>query len=175
MWKKRIYKDFVYPHYSRIYGIEELKSIVLNSVEVEKLPHVDMPTVKKIFKKLREEDQRAICQAFNNVVDKRNISFYTQSFENKKAILYCDDENFHGAICETMTYSKVGETCCHFCNTFRKGDEIEYLTFVDKGKNGNYKSRTIACCSDQVYCNEHILTMDPLIKFLKKEGKENGK
>lgn len=158
-----------------LYSVEELKNTVLNSIQIEKIPHVDMSTIKKIFRKLQEKDQRAIYQGFNNAVEKNNFSYYTQTFDNKKAILYFNDGNFEGAVCETRANGKVGETCCHFCNTFRRGNEIEYLTLVDKGKNGNYKSKTITSCSDQEYCNEHILTMEPLIKFLKKEGKENGK
>ena len=63
--------------------------------------------------------------------------------------------------------------CC-FCNSFRDGDEIMFVTNSLRSENDVYSTIGQYCCSDYRQCNKDILDSNKLIKFLsysKKRGK----
>ena len=160
---------------SSLYKLDKLYESVWSEIKIEELPQVDLSTVKKLFRKLQEKEQRAIVAGYNEALKNTNLVYYTQSFNSKKVILYYDNGQFEGYICETRPNVKGREMDCHFCHAFRRGSEIEYVSKIEKGKNGVYNSRTVTCCSDYKMCNEDLLNIDPLKDFLKIGESKNEK
>lgn len=154
-------------------SVEDLAEDILKSLDVEKMPKIDMATAKKLFRKMQEKDLRSVVAGYNKAVESGNMSYYSQTIDNNRVFLYYDNGQFDGAVCSISRNDKGREIDCHFCHFFRRADDIEYVTKVEKGKKGNYTSRTVTCCSDHAMCNDAILSLEPLKDFLQTRRKEN--
>jgi len=157
-------KDFDACKMSGLKEIEDLITTVNSNVIVQDLPRIELSSAKKILKQLSEKQLNAFVQAYNGL--KTPVTYYSKRFDDKLAIILPQDGTFIGVVAEIRKGDKQREQICAFCNNFRKGDEIGFVSNKVTSRKDEYRALGLLCCLDGVLCNTDILDTQKLISFI---------
>lgn len=160
---------------SNLYEVCELRDLVLQELEISKLPEITEKQVKKMFKKLPDKYIKQIYFDYNKRVQLGKLTYYSKQIdENTKIYIFYENGQFYSEICKTsLNANGSRELQCHLCNQMRKGYDIGYIGRRIKSKSDNYTSRMVSCCADNDMCNHDITQTRKIKEFF--EFKENVK
>lgn len=162
---------------SSLKEITDVTDYIMNSLTVIKLEEIDIQTAKKVLK-LKQKQLLLFVKAYNEAVKNENLTYFSKQIDNKFIMLACSDGEYYGTVSTMPKNSKYKKSLCCFCNNFRNGDEITFVTNSLRKDNDEYSSIGQYCCSDYQKCNKDIVDSQKLIRFLsynKKMVNQNNK
>ena len=149
--------------------ITELQDYVFQNLNVAKMPQLTAQVVKRLFKKLPEKHQKRILQDYNEKSQKHNLTYYSLQLDNTtKVYIYNNNGDLGGEICKISASGRgISESSCCFCNELRIGQDIAHISRIIKTGKGNYSSKMVSCCSDELQCNHDIVNREKFDEFFK--------
>lgn len=154
--------------------IVDLSDAVLSQLDVQKLSRLELSQAKKILK-LKEKALNQFLRGYNETAERRPLTYYSQQIDEKMVFLYYQDGQFIGVVGNVSKSQKMRESLCAFCNNFRKGDEIVFVSNTVSSANGDYSTLGQYCCKDTEKCNSSILDPTGLVNFMTYRGNQNIK
>lgn len=162
---------------SSLKEILDMTDEILNSLEVIKMPLIDSKTAKKVLK-LKDKQLKLFLKQYNERVQNENLTYFSTVVDDKFIVLTYKDGEFYGNVCTNVGNERQRENLCVFCNSFRKGSEITFITNTITKSGTLYASHGQYCCSDYELCNKDITNSEKMFKFLTYKdniNKKNGK
>ncbi len=150
---------------SSLKEITDVTDNIMNSLNIIKLEEIDVQTAKKVLK-LKQKQLLLFVKAYNEAVKNENLTYFSKQIDNKFIVLACNDGEYYGTVSSMPKNSKYKKSLCCFCNSFRNGDEITFVTNSLRKGNDEYRSIGQYCCSDYQQCNKDIVDSSNLIRFL---------
>lgn len=158
---------------SSLIEITDLIDNVMSKYSVEPLMHITENEIKRLLK-LKEKNLRAFVREYNAEIENKKLTYYSQRIDNKLVFLTIDGDKIVGTVTDITPNIRSKECLCHFCRQFRRGDDIIFVTNINKNHKGDYSSIGQTVCSNYEMCNKNIESREDLIKFLEyKKTKKN--
>lgn len=151
--------------------ITELSTEILSRLDVHKLSTIEVSQAKKVLK-LKEKTMNQFLRGYNQMAKSRPLTYYSQQIDEKMVFLYYQDGQFMGVVGNISKTQRRREALCVFCNNFRNGEEIVFVTNAISSNSGDYSSIGLYCCKDTEKCNSSILNTDKLSNFMTYNGKQ---
>lgn len=151
---------------SSLMEITKLIETVMSEYSAISLPTIEISQAKRILK-LKDRDLNNFVKAYNQVVSKQPITYYSQIIDQKIVFLTQINGEFVGTVGQVTKDRRNRESLCAFCRKFRRGDEIVFVTTSTSVKNnGEYSAIGQYCCSDYNRCNNSIEDSGVLDEFV---------
>jgi len=166
--------DFEMCQMKSLREIDELTKKVLGHYSIEKLPSISYKNAKRIFK-LNERDLNGFVKRYNEAVEERPLSYYSERIEQKIVFLTQIDGELIGLVSDLPKKQHTGESLCYFCRRFRRGDEIVFVTNAIKSNKELYTSIGQYCCTDYTRCNTDIEDETMMKSFIGHGSKKKRK
>lgn len=152
---------------SSLLEITELNDFVMAKYSVEPLKPIESEKQVKKMLKLKDKQLKSFIKGYNDAVAKKPLTYYSQRIDDRLVFMTVQDGEFVGSSTEISKNGRNGECLCHFCRTFRRGDDIVFVTNTARTVKGDYSSIGQTICSDYEKCNRVIEDKKPVVKFLR--------
>lgn len=163
---------------SSLMEITKLTETVMSEYSAIPLPTIEISQAKRILK-LKERDLNNFVKAYNQVVSRQPLTYYSQIIDQKIVFLTQINGEFVGTVGQITKDRRNRESLCAFCRKFRRGDEIVFVTTSTSAKNNaEYSVIGQYCCSDYNRCNNSIedsSVLDEFVSFAMVKKKERNK
>lgn len=140
---------------------------VMGKYLIEPLKQIESEKQVKKMLKLKDKQLKTFIKSYNEAVAKKSLTYYSQRIDDKLVFMTVQDGEFVGAATEISKGRCKGKSLCHFCNSFKMGDEIVFVTNSVRTAKDEYSSIGQTICSDYESCNREVENKPPIIKFLK--------
>jgi len=145
--------------------IDELREKIMANLNIKHLPKIEAKSLKKKLK-LSDKDLASLIRGYNESINKKPLTYYSQKIDEKLVILYYENEECSAAVCSTIKNKRsLVPGFCHFCNTVRSCDEILFIANTRATKK-DYSSIGVYCCLNYEKCNADIIDTNNLRKFI---------
>ena len=157
--------DFEKCKMSSLVEIDNLEEKVMSNYKVKKLQEVTEKELKKQLK-LKDKPLKAFLKGYNEAIKNEDLTYYAQRIDDKLVILSKTEDEFVGAVTNVIRSNKKSQHLCPFCNKFRHGDEVIFISNVKSNQQGEYSSIGQTICEDYKMCNKDIQSKEALNTFL---------
>lgn len=160
---------------SSLMEIVKLSESVMGEYIASTLPTLAESEAKKMLK-LKERDLDKFLREYNKAVQSGHLTYYSQIIDQKIVFIVESEGELIGTVGQVSRDKRVKESLCPFCRTFRRGDEIIFVTNKRSGRDGEYSTVGQYCCTDYVKCNlaiEDSSAMETFASYNQQKRKVN--